>query len=358
MTTNIADSLVIPTVATPATEAATPAAGPTARAVLSHAVADALKAQRYGVELECVGRSRETIAKAIARALKVPASSVTKGTDYYKSFFVTAADGRRWRVMADNSLTGACRGSTPSWESLSGEIVTPILTHADRDTLRAVVRAVKRCGATVDDTCGMHVHVGADDLTVGAVARLATDIENYERFFDMVLCRKASRRTAYAKPLPASLNAKLRAIAAQAQTGLESAVSSATLRSAWYDALPDTQAHGTSEHYHGSRYHGLNLHALFTKGTVEIRLFDGTLEEDEVMTNLDVALSCVARARVETRIKPGAGFANVAMWALYPDTADMFGARYFYERHGLVGAEFAETRARLTARVRAAQPAR
>ena len=30
-------------------------------------------------------------------------------------------------------------------------------------------------------------------------------------------------------------------------------------------------------HYHTSRYHGLNLHSTFTKGTIEFRLFNGTL---------------------------------------------------------------------------------
>jgi len=43
------------------------------------------------------------------------------------------------------------------------------------------------------------------------------------------------------------------------------------LADVWYRSQGET--YGRTAHYNGSRYHMLNLHASFTKGTVEFRLF-------------------------------------------------------------------------------------
>ena len=44
-----------------------------------------------------------------------------------------------------------------------------------------------------------------------------------------------------------------------------------TVPGIWYGSQDED--YGRSQHYNGSRYHMLNLHATFTKGTVEFRLF-------------------------------------------------------------------------------------
>ena len=43
-------------------------------------------------------------------------------------------------------------------------------------------------------------------------------------------------------------------------------------------------------HYNSSRYHGSNIHATFTKGTVEFRLFNGTLHAGEIKATSSSAL--------------------------------------------------------------------
>ena len=45
----------------------------------------------------------------------------------------------------------------------------------------------------------------------------------------------------------------------------------ADLAEVWYTS--NGAGYGRNEHYNDSRYHMLNLHATFTKGTVEFRLF-------------------------------------------------------------------------------------
>ena len=50
------------------------------------------------------------------------------------------------------------------------------------------------------------------------------------------------------------------------------------LANMWYfDTISSRTAH-----YNESRYRGLNLHATFTKGTVEFRLFNSTMHAGEV----------------------------------------------------------------------------
>ena len=39
---------------------------------------------------------------------------------------------------------------------------------------------------------------------------------------------------------------------------------------------------GRDQHYNESRYHGLNLHATFTKGTVEFRFFNYESERSRI----------------------------------------------------------------------------
>ncbi len=49
-------------------------------------------------------------------------------------------------------------------------------------------------------------------------------------------------------------------------------------------------------HYDASRYHWINVHALFDKGTIEFRLFNGTLHAGHVKTNVLFALGMASAA--------------------------------------------------------------
>jgi hypothetical protein len=77
--------------------------------------------------------------------------------DIYRTTEITAADGRVWKAMRDGSLH--CLSGK------SAEIVSPICTYEDIETVQAVVRAVKAAGAKVNYTCGIHVHVGVPNIT-------------------------------------------------------------------------------------------------------------------------------------------------------------------------------------------------
>jgi len=50
------------------------------------------------------------------------------------------------------------------------------------------------------------------------------------------------------------------------------------------------------QHYDDSRYHCLNLHSVFQKGTVEFRLFNGTLHAGKIKAYIQFCLAIGAQA--------------------------------------------------------------
>lgn len=260
---------------------------------INASVAAEMASMTFGVELETEGRSRSVVANAIAAALNAErpvgtaAALVRYEGGYYDKYTVTLADGRKWTCMSDGSLMhGGC------------EVVSPVCRMADMDTVQTVVRAVRACGATVSQRCGMHVHVGfcgngrSDDENAKAVARLAVAVRRNEDMMFRALVSEGRRHNHYCAPVDSAFVTAL---------GDLRTVTMRSLCKAWYESHGDrymsleaSRAH--SNHYHGSRYHGLNLHSFFARGTVEFRYFDGTLHAGVVraMITFCVAMSAYA----------------------------------------------------------------
>jgi hypothetical protein len=227
-----------------------------------------LKSLRYGVELEIVGLDQASAARAI--------HSVTGGTLDFSS--VTMTDGRVWKAVYDSSV----RDNGGSGRAC--EVVSPILTWTDMDTLQAITRALRAAGGRVNDTCGMHVHVDgagfkADPRKVRNMIALAYRWESCA----VKLARVLTNRAGYCRTLDTALVDRFRSVNASSLTAVAGA---------WYG---NGQTVGRG-HYDQSRYRWINVHALFDKGTIEFRLFNGTLHAGHVKTNVLFALGMAACA--------------------------------------------------------------
>ena len=69
--------------------------------------------------------------------------------------------------------------------------------------------------------------------------------------------------------------------------------------SLWYNG-----ASGRHTHYHSSRYHALNLHSVFSKGTIEFRMFNSTLHAEKQKLERAILRACpfqFASAQVQTQ---------------------------------------------------------
>ena len=124
--------------------------------------------------------------------------------------------------------------------------------------------AVRKAGAKSDATrgCGVHIHIGAKGHTPESLRNLANIMASHEQLLTKALKLDEGRLGHYCRPVSQDF---LKALNKKKPKTM------AKLADIWYG----TQGadYGRSQHYNSSRYHMLNLHATFTKGTIEFRLF-------------------------------------------------------------------------------------
>ena len=222
----------------------------------------AIRALRFGIEIETVGADRF----ALARAIRGVVGGAESGSD------VTDARGRIWRVVRDGSLS----------TERSGEIVSPILGYDDLAELQHVIRAARSVGARVDTSTGIHIHVDGSSFDAKGVTNLVKMVHKQERLIEHALGISGARLMRYCRPIDPTFLARLEARRPR------------TLRevsAAWYGRENVTPAR-----YDSSRYHGVNLNSLFFRGTVEFRFFNGSLHAGEVKAYVQFVLALAAKA--------------------------------------------------------------
>jgi hypothetical protein len=272
---------------------------------------------RFGCEIETIKRSRGDVARAIqsvvggdVRHLGSPIS--------YDPWEVKDEQGRVWEVVADASLT-----SVPT--DLRAEVVSPVLSYQDIPILQEVVRAIRKCGATVDEKCGMHVHVDSSAFTGKTLANLAKIMYKQEPLILMALGVSQSRLRQYTKPISPEFIAKLEH--SRPKT-LEQ------VNRLWYGHL---NTHPT--HYDSSRYNCLNLHNVWFRGTVEFRMFEATLHAGKVKAAIQFVLAIAAKALNSRRAS--------SKKREYDPASAKYDLRVFLIHLGLIGDEFKTARMHL-----------
>ena len=121
-----------------------------------------LKDQCFGVEVEMTGITREQAAQALANYLGTT-PRYKGGT--YDAWVVRDAENKEWKLMSDGSIRGE-RKTMDGYEQTNDrrykvEMVSPKLTYAELPKFQECVRQVRRAGAKVNDSCGLHIHVDA-----------------------------------------------------------------------------------------------------------------------------------------------------------------------------------------------------
>jgi hypothetical protein len=276
--------------------------------------ATTMKALRFGIEIETVGLDRERLARAIQGAL-----GGTVGSDY-AAWQVTDAKGRSWRVVRDGSLSGGER---------SGEIVSPILTYGDIEDLQSVVRAVRTAGARCDETTSVHIHTDGSRFDAKSVTNLVKIVHKQEHLLAHALGISEQRRARYCRPIDEAFMQRLESRRPRTMEQVSEA---------WYG-----RANVRPERYHSSRYAGLNLNSLLFRGSIEWRLFNGTLHAGEVKAYVQLCLALAAKGLTSKAASSKRREFNVA-------TAK-YDFRVFLLGLGMVGDEFKTARLHLTKRL-------
>ena len=217
---------------------------------------EAMKQQTIGVEVEMYGIARSRAAEVAATFFGTGRYENTASRNGYYTWSAWDAQDREWKFQRDVSIAG------PDDEKC--EMVTPILTYDDIETLQELIRRLRRAGAKSDATrgCGVHIHIGAKGHTPQSLRNLANIMASHEQLLSKALNLDGWRMDRYCRPVDPDF---LKALNKKKPETMED------LAEIWYTT--QGASYGRSQHYNSSRYHMLNLHATFTKGTIEFRLF-------------------------------------------------------------------------------------
>lgn len=208
----------------------------------------------FGVEVEFVSRlDRREIGDLIYEAT---------GT-YIEMASYSNKDHTKWRLKTDSSVSA--RGM------YAMELVTPILKgEADMQKLRDVMTVIGDYG-TVNITCGLHVHVGIDDLDANQYRKLLKLWLKYENACDMLLPESRRSRNQYCRSNLGSVSDEM--------YGYTLMQSFKTLNGA---KSVRGLAGSCRGHTFGQKYTKLNTAHYWSQGTVEFRSHSGTTNKDKV----------------------------------------------------------------------------
>ena len=250
-----------------------------------------IKSQNFGVEIELTGITRETASEVIARHY---GKTNTYEGGYYQVWTARDSKNRTWKCMTDGSIACRVRRNgrlVQASDAYSCEVVAPILQYDDIEDLQQIVRELVAKGAIANSSCGIHVHVDGANHTPDSLTRLLEVTSGRQDLFYEALeigdreyrwCHKIS---------PVLVSAMKRA-----QKTLPS------MEQVWYSRANDNYRGGVDHsHYNQTRYHGINLHAFFTKGTVEFRLFNGTTHAGKIKAYIQFCLALSAWAITDNR---------------------------------------------------------
>ena len=215
-----------------------------------------MKKQTIGVEVEMNSITRPAAAKLAADFFGTGRYEDTARRNGYCTWSAWDESGREWKFQKDVSIAGP--------DSEKCEMVTPILTYADMETLQELIRRLRRAGAKSDATrgCGVHIHIGAKGHTPQTLRNLANIMASHEDLLASALDLDRGRISRYCRTVDPRFLERL---------NRRKPTTMAELADIWYGS--QNADYGRSQHSTARRYHMLNLHATFTKGTVEFRLF-------------------------------------------------------------------------------------
>ena len=291
-----------------------------------------LKNQTIGVEVEMNSITRKAAAQIAAGYFGTGRFEDTARRNGYYTWSAWDASGREWKFQRDVSISG------PDAEKC--ELVTPILRYEDIETLQELCRRLRKAGAKSDATrgCGVHIHIGANGHTPQTLRNLANIMASHEELLvdALKLERNSNRYGHYCKPVNHNFLDLLNRRKPTTMT---------QLADIWYKG--NGANYGRDQHYNDSRYHMLNLHATFTKGTIEFRLFQFDAPADGKRNGIHAGQLksyiqlCLALSEMAKEVKTASP---------KPQQTEnpKFAMRTWLMRLGFIGEEFATARDFLT----------
>ena len=287
-----------------------------------------IKDQYFGTEIEMTGITRQRAAEVVAEMFGTEA--YYDGTTY-GIWSVIDLEGKKWKFMSDGSIYTQRKvygRIVDAGREYSTEMVSPKLSYDEMGKLQEVVRCLRQHGGFVNESCGQHVHVDASNHTPQSLKNALTIMYAKEDILFKALKVQERRANSYCQRVRPDVLEKIRKIP-------NKSITMDRVRNVWYGGRD-----GSHTHYDHTRYYALNLHAVFSKGTLEWRCFESTLHAGKVRANITLALAISAQAinQRSTQMKKTPISENPA-----------FTFRTFLLRLGLIGEEYKNVRKHLLA---------
>tara|TARA_R100001460_G_scaffold8441_4_gene20873 strand:+ start:1019 stop:2053 length:1035 start_codon:yes stop_codon:yes gene_type:complete len=201
----------------------------------------------FGIEMEFEGADIQAVAHKLNQVVACHFEGYThRVTDY-------------WKIVTDGSL--------PNYTTC-GEIVSPILKGVEGVAeLKKVCDALETIeGITVTRRCGLHIHLGVDDLTVRQIQTVYERYADYEAQIDLVMPRSRRGNANWCDSVVPNKNRIKR------------------------QPTKNRLAHAAG------KYYKVNLNKLTTYGTIEFRHHSGTLNFTKIVNWLSFLQTFVERS--------------------------------------------------------------
>lgn len=258
----------------------------------------------FGIELEIVGLSEEGAFLALRHA-GIPVN-----------------DPQYWRAKHNNIWNITEDGSLDSPDGRTAEVVSPILHGSEGlKQVRKVCQALEAFGAEVNKTCGLHVHVGAKELTPGEVVKIITRYAEHEDFINRLVHpsrRKSAPFCSSMKPYVSKLDPELMVEEKKEIKHLQAAIDvcpicdnsccrTCRMRKKQIRGLRNKIDSGvkfaTVEEIAAlvdDRYTNINIQAYCKHGTLEFRQHNGSINATKVVNWIQFVLNFVEQSRALT----------------------------------------------------------
>lgn len=220
-----------------------------------------LRRQTFGVEVEGNHITRQKAASVAADYFGTGRFEYTASRNGYMTWSAWDLEDREWKFQRDASIYGP--------DDMKCELVTPILKYEDLEFFQGLLRKLRKAGmvSNPNEGCGVHIHIGVKGLdgrdhTPKTIRNLANIMAAHEMQLVRAIRVDERRLGRWCQVVDPEF---LKAVNKKKPETMDQ------LSDVWYETHDATW--NRSSHYNDSRYHMLNLHATFTKGTIEFRMF-------------------------------------------------------------------------------------
>ncbi len=135
-------------------------------------------------------------------------------------------------------------------------------------------------GGMINSSCGIHIHINAEPHNAKTLKNIINIMSSKEDLLYKTLKIDSGRVNRYCGKVDDDFVSKMNS---KRRLTLDE------IKNNWYAGYRSNIE--ATRHYSNTRYKGLNLHSVFYKGTIEFRLFNGTLHAGKIKSYIQLCLA-------------------------------------------------------------------